>query len=172
MKIMNKKGLTILELVISIAFISLIVLLLIKIFFSIDKLNTGDYARDDEIKRVEIIKNIESDFLELKLNGLNINKSASETSISFKYEDSFKELKITNNKITYDNIAYVLESSNATYSLCPLYNFRELDSNYYLLEITIPVLINNKNTSLNDDIVLTYIGLKNDKSSFIKNFKC
>ena len=57
---MNKKGVTILELLISITLISIVVLLLIKVIFSLDNINNDKtYASNDEISRTELIKNIE-----------------------------------------------------------------------------------------------------------------
>lgn len=170
--IMNKKGVTILELLISISLISVVILLLIKVMFSLDKINNDDtYASNDEISRTEIIKNIENDFLKLKLQGLEIKKSDN-TIISFIYENETKELRLEENKITYNNESKSLESKNATYDLCPKYEYTDIDDNYYLITINIAVLINNENTTENDDIVLTYLGLKNAFNNYTLNYNC
>lgn len=169
---MNKKGVTILELLISISLISVVILLLIKVMFSLDKINNDDtYASNDEISRTEIIKNIENDFLKLKLQGLEIKKSDN-TIISFIYENEIKELRLEKNKITYNNESKSLESKNATYDLCPKYEYTDIDDNYYLITINIAVLINNENTTENDDIVLTYLGLKNAFNNYTLNYNC
>ena len=95
---MNKKGVTILELLISITLISIVILLLIKVIFSLDNINNDKtYASNDEISRTELIKNIESDFLKLKLEGLEIKKEEN-TTIKFYYESTYKELKIEKDK--------------------------------------------------------------------------
>lgn len=170
--IMNKKGVTILELLISISLISVVILLLIKVMFSLDKINNDDtYASNDEISRTEIIKNIENDFLKLKLQGLEIKKDEN-TIISFIYENETKELRLEENKITYNNESKSLESKNATYDLCPKYEYTDIDDNYYLITINIAVLINNENTTENDDIVLTYLGLKNAFNNYPLNYNC
>ena len=146
---MNKKGVTILELLISITLVSIVILLLIKVIFSLNNINNDkSYASNDEISRTELIKNIESDFLKLKLEGLEIRKEENAT-IKFYYESTYKELKIEKDKITYNNETKTLESSNATYDLCTSYEYVSLDDNYYLIKINIPVLINNKNTPKN-----------------------
>lgn len=169
---MNKKGVTILELLISISLISVVILLLIKVMFSLDKINNDDtYASNDEISRTEIIKNIENDFLKLKLQGLEIKKDEN-TIISFIYENETKELRLEENKITYNNESKSLESKNATYDLCPKYEYTDIDDNYYLITINIAVLINNENTTENDDIVLTYLGLKNAFNNYPLNYNC
>lgn len=170
--IMNKKGVTILELLISISLISVVILLLIKVMFSLDRINNDDtYASNDEISRTEIIKNIENDFLKLKLQGLEIRKDEN-TIISFIYESETKELRLEKNKITYNNESKSLESKNATYDLCPKYEYTDIDDNYYLITINIAVLINNENTTENDDIVLTYLGLKNAFNNYPLNYNC
>ena len=169
---MNKKGVTILELLISITLISIVILLLIKVIFSLDNINNDKtYASNDEISRTELIKNIESDFLKLKLEGLEIRKEENIT-IKFYYENTYKELKIAKDKITYNNETKTLESSNATYDLCPSYEYISLDDNYYLIKINIPVLINNENTRVEDDINLTYIGLKKESNNYPLNYVC
>lgn len=169
---MNKKGVTILELLISITLISIVILLLIKVIFSLNNINNDkSYASNDEISRTELIKNIESDFLKLKLEGLEIRKEENAT-IKFYYESTYKELKIEKDKITYNNETKTLESSNATYDLCPSYEYISLDDNYYLIKINIPVLINNKNTRVEDDINLTYIGLKKESNNYPLSYVC
>lgn len=169
---MNKKGVTILELLISITLVSIVILLLIKVIFSLDNINNDkSYASNDEISRTELIKNIESDFLKLKLEGLEIRKEENIT-IKFYYENTYKELKIAKDKITYNNETKTLESSNATYDLCPSYEYISLDDNYYLIKINIPVLINNENTRVEDDINLTYIGLKKESNNYPLNYVC
>ena len=57
---MNKKGFTILELLISIALISVVLLLLLRVMMALEAINHDkSYASDDEISRTKIIKNIE-----------------------------------------------------------------------------------------------------------------
>lgn len=168
----NKKGVTILELLISISVISIVILLLIKVMFSLTKINNSDtYASSDEIGRTEIIKNIESDFLKLKLNGFTISNTNNLT-INFTYENETKKLVVEDRTLTYDNETYTLESNNATYNLCPTIIFEDLENDYYLLKVIIPVLIKNENTTENDDIILTYLGLKNEFTNYQKEFTC
>lgn len=170
---MNKKGVTILELLISISLISIIILMLVKVMFSLDNINNSKtYASSDEISRTEIIKTIESDFLKLKLKGLTINENSEETIFHFLYENQNKDLIIKNNELTYDNLKYPLKSPNATYSLCPSYKYLTLENNYYYLDINIPVLLNNENTTKNDDLNLSYLGLKKEDNSFPKEYSC
>lgn len=166
---MNKKGVTILELLISISLISIVMLLLIQVMVSLEKINNDtSYASSDEINRTEIIKDIETEFLNKKLNGLKIDNST----ITFSFKDNtLKDLKIDNNKLIY-NETYTLKSKNATYDKCIKYLYQELDEDYYLVTISIPVLIDNKNTTAIDDINLSYIGLKDETTFYPPNYTC
>lgn len=170
---MNKKGVTILELLISISMLSVIILLLIKVMFSLENINNDKtYASSDEISRTEIIKNIESDFLNLKLNGLSILENTNETKITFNFVNDTKELIIKTKELVYDNNIYSLKSDNASYKKCVEYKYLSLENNYYYITLTIPILIDGINTTENDDITLTYIGLKKDNSNYPEIFSC
>lgn len=166
---MDRKGVTIFELLISILLISVVIILLLKVMFSLEAINNDKtYASSDEISRTEIIKRIESDFLNLKLNGISIE----EKRIIFYYEDTSKILTINSDKLVYDNESYPLNSENALYSLCTHYTYQLLENDYYLININIPVLIDGKNSTTNDDITLTYIGLLNENSNFLTSYVC
>ena len=79
---MNKKGITIIELLLSISIISIIVLLLIRASLSFKNIEESNkYASNDEIARTEIIKEIESDFLKMHLIGLDIIENNNSTTI-------------------------------------------------------------------------------------------
>ncbi len=166
---MNKKGITIIEVLVSISLVSIIVLLLLNVILSLNKINNDDsYASQDEIDRSEIIKLIEDDFLALKLNGLTIE----ENKITFNYLDSTKKLIIFKDKIVYDNKEYPLESPKATYDSCFSYHYTQIDDNYYLITIDIPVLIDNVNTTKIDDLSLSYLALKNEFNNYPSNYTC
>ncbi len=169
---MNKRGVTLLELLLSISLISIVLLLLLKVMMSLDNINNNkNYASSDEIQRTEIIKVIEEDFLSREINGLEINTSNNKTVIKFIYNDFAENLELTNTSITYKD-TYVLKSKNASYYLCPSYEYTDLDNDYYFVKIVIPVLINGENTTSDDDIVLSFLGLKNATSAYPSSFIC
>ena len=69
---MNKKGVTILEILISVSLISIVILLLLKVMLSLDNINNDKtYASSDEIRRTTIIKNIENIILFLLKTSIN-----------------------------------------------------------------------------------------------------
>ena len=169
---MNKRGFTILELLISILLISIVLLLLLRVMMSLETINHDtSYASDDEIARAEIIRNVESDFLEYHLNGLEIVKGSDRTTLLFMMDEE-KRLVIKNDSITYDDEVYTLKSSWASYSLCVNYEYFDLENDYYLVKIVIPVLIDGKNNTRRDDLELTFLGLKNELTSFDNNYAC
>lgn len=169
---MNKKGVTILELLISISLISVVILLLLKVMVSLENINNDTtYASSDEIKRTEIIKEIESELLNKKLNGLNILESKNATKIIFMFDDESKELIIEDQKLTF-NDSYTLKTKNASYSKCVDYHYTQLENNYYYVSIIIPVLINGVNTKEIDDITITYLGQINENTSYLLNYTC
>ena len=99
-----KRGFTILELLISIALISIVLLLLLRVMMSLEVINHDtSYASDDEIGRTEIIKNIEENFLEYHLNGMNIQKKEEKTVITFQM-DEVKVLEIASKQLTFDGV--------------------------------------------------------------------
>lgn len=160
---MNKKGITLIEVLISISLVAIVSLLLIKVIFSLNNINNNaNYASEDEISRAQIIKIIEQDFLNLKLKDITITKKENSAIIVFKYENESKELIVENNSITYNLERHSLNTKNATYSLNVDYRKAPIDEHYYLINLTIPVLINEENTSNIDDLNLTYIGLNKD----------
>ena len=167
-----KRGFTILELLISTALISIVLLLLLRVMMSLEVINHDtSYASDDEIGRTEIIKNIEENFLEYHSKGMNIQKKEEKTVITFQM-DEVKVLEIALKQLTFDGEVYSLNSKNAKYSTCIVYEYSDLENDYYLVRFTIPVLIDGVNTTSRDDLVFTYVGLKNEFTSYPVSYSC
>lgn len=169
---MNHKGFTILELLISIALISVVLLLLLKVMMSLEVINHDtSYASDDEIARTEMIKKIEQDFLDYHLNGLTIKKENDSLIIELQL-DELKRITVTSNSIMYDDEEYFLKSKNASNDLCLDYEYMDLEQDYYLLTFSIPVLIEGVNTTKQDDLTFTYLGMKNENTSYPSTYTC
>ena len=167
---MNKRGFTILELLISIALISVVLLLLLRVMMSLEVINHDpSYASDDEIARTEMIENIESDFLDNHLNGLEIKKEENQVILHL-FMDVEKEIVVSSDRITYDDEVYALKSANATYDTCILYTYMDLENDYYFVKIVIPVLIDGKNTTSHDDLEFIYLGLKRENTSYPSSY--
>ena len=139
-----------------------------------------NYITDDEeicatcrpqIQIISHTKKIETDFLDLQLNGLSIHQNSDETVLTFMMEEE-KELVISSREITYDDEVYALKSSNASYDVCVEYKYQDLDDDYYLVMFTIPVLIDGVNTTNNDDLTFIYLGLKNEFTNYLDVYPC
>ena len=169
---MSRRGFTILELLISIALISVVLLLLLRVMISLEVVNHDtSYASDDEIGRTEIIKNVEESFLDNHLNGITIRNDGDKTIITFMMDEE-KTLEVSSKTLEFDGEVYTLNSSNATYDTCIDYEYEALENDYYLITFTIPVLIDGVNTTSRDDLIFTYIGLENENTSYLLNYAC
>ena len=159
---MNKKGFTLIELLASLVLVSVIILLLMRVIFSLNMINNSTtYLSSDEINRIEIIKLIEHDINTLKLKDIEIEENSDFTNIIFKYENDTKTLKVLTNSLEYNNEVYPLETNHSAYNLKPILNKSQIDANYTYLELRIETLIDNNNSSLNDDIIINYLGFTN-----------
>ncbi len=169
---MNRRGFTILELLISIALVSIVLLLLLKVMTSLEVINHDtSYASEDEITRTEIIKKIEQDFLDYHLNGLEIKKEQDTLIIDLQL-DELKQIIVSSSGIIYDDENYLLKSKNATYDLCVYYKYTELENDYYLITLVIPVLIDGVNTTDHDDLTFTYLGIKKENTNYPTSYAC
>ncbi len=171
--ILNKKGVTILELLISITLVGVVVLLLLRLTISLGNINNDTtYASSDEINRTTIIKNIETELLKRKLKGLEII-TVNELKIKWMMEDNTEETLIVREKeLEFKGEVYPLESKEATYQLCPSYSYTLIDNDYYEVNITIPVLIKGVNTTEKDDIVIDYLALIKEGNNYPDSYVC
>ena len=139
---MNNKGLTLIEILVSIALIAII---LVFIFTLLADLKNEDYLSSskgiDGLNRTEVIHLIENDFIERNLSRMEQNNCGNDLCLTFYFADGgSKSLKVYEKYIVYDNERWTLESGNfivANTHYCKLSNFNE--SGYYLFELSIPM---------------------------------
>ena len=174
MKILSKKGSTLLELVISIALISIVLVFLMKLLVDLNNTETNNvYAKDNQINRAEIIRTIEndgstSDNLKIKFTFKN-NKTSSinATENKFTYKDTNNNTRswtMDGGKL-YTYKAYLNYSEDA---------IEDVINRTYTLQINIQVHTTNDknkfgNNNLLDDILISYIGKYSD---FNTNVSC
>lgn len=170
---MNKRGMTLLELLISITIVSIVVLLMVRVMFSLDSINNSkDYASGDSLTRTQIIKRIQNDFLDWGLKGINVEKEGEKTVINFMFDDREKKLEVYDDYLVYDNEVYKLQSKKASYDKCIDYQYTRIDDDYYMVSLNIRVKVNGDDKTKNDDITLTHLGFKGDDNSFMESYKC
>lgn len=111
---LNKKGMTLLEIVISIALISVVMLFLFSLLNDIQyESKHTSYAKDFLVSRATIIKDVEEDILNNNItNVMQVNVDANKTTLNFFVgsNPSNMNLEVESKKITYKNAAGEKES--------------------------------------------------------------
>lgn len=111
---LNKKGMTLLEIVISIALISVVMLFLFSLLNDIQyESKHTSYAKDFLVSRATIIKDVQEDILNNNItNVMQVNVDANKTTLNFFVgsNPSNMNLEVESKKITYKNAAGEKES--------------------------------------------------------------
>ena len=156
----KSKGTTLIEIMVSLALISIVLIFVFNILADLkseDRESTR--GAEDSIKRASYTRIIQNDFIMNQLSGVS-NCGSSSNTLCFKFsfkKSGEKQLKITENKVIYDNEQWTLESSkyNLDKSKTKFCYFPTGGSNDHLLKIIIPTNL-NPNLSRKLDIELTY----------------
>lgn len=184
MKKLNKKGSTLLELVISIALISIILVFLMRLLVDLNNTETNNvYAKDNQINRAEIIRMIENDLNNNVITNISSDGSTSDNlKIKFTFKDNkTSSIDATENKFTYkssgnstrtwtmDGGKIYTKKANVDYSEDTI---NDVNKRIYTLQIDIEVhTTNDKNkfgsNNLIDDILISYIGKYQDYNKHI-----
>ena len=170
---MNKKGTTIVELIISLALISVVLLFMMKLLIDINNSNINDsYAKNNQFNRVEIIKTIQNDLKNKRIVDVTHTNTSNSVTINFIFKDNTKSI-IT---LRSDTITYYIESSNLTRRWemkdCTVYlpiiqfDFLKDSRNFsFVLNIQIDTINDFNNELYNnhvDDITISYFGYSSD----------
>ncbi len=175
---MNKRGITLVEFIVSIALISIVLLFLFNLLLDVQySSKNGDFAIDNQLNRASILRNVMDDFNNLGLVGLSEgNQSENHLELIFHFQDgSEKKLQVEEKKIKYGDETWSMKSKNShtTYQVrCIPYEYISKDntcnesecSDYFSIHFQIPVIINNKNENIIDDLDFFYVGENNDIS--------
>ena len=177
----NKRGFTMVELMVSIAIIAVFMVFLVRLLIDVKYDSTNElYNTDNQINRAEIIKTIQEDWLDKELYNLKYSggiielyeNATDKAEISFSgtrkdgqyihYKDTdgkkYKWKVERNNKETY------IETDEIPYKIIKNINDENEEiTNDYFVEINIPIIIDNSdlrknNDSKMDNIVLTFYG--------------
>lgn len=112
---LNKKGMTLLEIVISIALISVVMLFLFSLLNDIQyESKHSSYAKDFLVSRATIIKDVQEDILNNNITNVGqVNADANKTTLNFEMGNGTytgMNLEVESKKITYKNAAGEKES--------------------------------------------------------------
>lgn len=179
---LNNKGITLVELIVSIALISIVIMFLFRLLVDVRYSDSSiDYNRANQQKRAIILKTLQEDFLENKLIGLQdvTIPNTEELILNFTYADyTTGKLIVQSDSITYsfDNREvekWTLEKENESTKFdihCVKYSsggFSEQEnaSPFFYIKFTIPVVTNLKSNNYIDDLEFFYLGKKQDITS-------
>ena len=173
---MNNKGSTLLELIISIALISVILVFMVRLLVDLNDSETNNkYAKKNQVIRAEILRTIENDLQTKTLIDIRDNSTTSNLIVTFKFEDNKESsINVLKDKLTYKNTdgktrTWTLKEGYFDITQVPV-DFNQ-DENIYSLIIYIPVYTTNEfntknNNNLLDDILVSYIGRTEDLNTF------
>lgn len=185
MNIGNQKGSSLLELIISIALISVVLIFMMRLLVDLNNKETNStFAKDNQIIRAEIIKEIESDLGEKAIIDLTDEGSSTEQlNIKFMFSDqSSSNIIVTEDKLSYTNSSgktrnWSMKNCNLDFQKSQVKYVKDSGTNpkIYTLVINIFVYTNNEqnsasNNNLQDDITLSYVGSLKDFNK--DNFNC
>lgn len=173
---MNNKGSTLLELIISIALISVILVFMVRLLVDLNDSETKNkYAKKNQVIRAEILRTIENDLQNKIITNIRDNSTTSNLIITFKFDGNKESnINVLKDKLTYKNTAgktrtWTLKEGYFDITQSPV-DFNQ-DENIYSLIIDIPVYTTNEfntknNNNLLDDILVSYIGRTKDLNTF------
>lgn len=179
---MKNRGITLVELIISISLISIVVLFLFSLLVDVRYGNNKvDYSRDNQQKRALIIKRVQDDFLDYGLIGLNDTGSTSTIlKINFTFGSSKTGiLTVTSDSVTYKDAdgqteKWLLEKEkeNMKYNVrCVQYAKTgfNLEGEFFSIWFKIPLVVKTNSKNVIDDLEFSYIGKKNsvNDASFV-----
>jgi len=185
---LNKKGTSLMELIISIALISVILVFIMRLLVDLNNMETNnDYAKNNQLIRAEIIRAIENDLNTKTITDIDdIGSSRSNLIINFTFkEGSSSSITATENTLEYTNSngelrrwtleeGHIFTESAKVYFSPEVIGEGDLVNRIYTLLIDIEIhTTNDKNTTGDnnplDDILLNYIGKQVD---YNKNITC
>lgn len=173
---MNNKGSTLLELIISIALISVILVFMVRLLVDLNDSETNNkYAKKNQVIRAEILRTIENDLQNKIITNIRDNSTTSNLIITFKFDGNKESnINVLKDKLTYKNTdgktrTWTLKEGYFDITQSPV-DFNQ-DENIYSLIIDIPVYTTNEfntknNNNLLDDILVSYIGRTKDLNTF------
>ena len=176
---MNKRGVTLVEIVISVALISVVMLFLFRLLTDMQyERDHASYAKSNQQVRASVIEHIQEDFQNLGLK--SVTRSNDKKSIVFTFQNNVtKTLTLTEHSLKYaDEEAWELQKDNDDTKIdianieitkfFPAASCNDLSSagncsTYASYRVIIPI-VTGLNTNVIDDIEFFYIGLASKMS--------
>ena len=170
---MNNKGTSLVEVIISIALISVVLMFMIKLLIDLNNTETNnDYAKDNQIIRAEIIRTIENDIRTKEIKSISSDKSTSKNLVlEFTFTDNkTATIDCQNSTLLYKTSQgaerkWTMEQGNIYINKADVYyQFPDSStSGIYVLQIDIEIHTSNENNKVGnnntlDDIIISHVG--------------
>lgn len=174
----NNRGITLLELMVSISLISIIVLFLFALLVDVKNAdNRRDFDRENQQNRALILKTIQTEFLERELIGLrDLGSDSNHLKLTFTYnDDSEGILEVYKDSVSYKdgngNIEkWPLKKGNSTtyYNVsCVSYLYKNSGA-FFSIKISIPLVVQKSNKNAIDDLEFFYLSyIKSDMKPLV-----
>lgn len=168
---MNNKGITLVELMVSIVLISIV---MVFIFALLLDMKNEDYLSssksEDALNRSEIIHLIENDFINYKLSRVSQTSCPSGAKFCLRfdfYNNGSKNLIFFDNHLVYDNEVFYIsvgsfEVENSKFC------YTQTDSNYAYFSLTVPIT-HDATVKRKTSIDLSYLSTKSDSIFSVSN---
>lgn len=163
----NNKGITLIELIISVSLISVVLVFLFQMFVDVRYSdNRTNYSRVNQQNRAIIIKTVQDDFLNYKLTGLTSEGSTSSKFVikfSFGSSPSTSTLTVTSDTVTYTSVdsqteKWTIPSGSGKYNVqCVKYNIAAF-GDFFSIWFRIPLTFKKNSPNVIDDLEFSYIG--------------
>lgn len=175
--IKNNKGITLVELIVSIALISIVIMFLFRLLVDVRyNENNMDFNRKNQQTRAIILKNIQTDFLERKLVKIKDNSNENQFILNITYADrTTGNLVVESDSLTYTNAAgtekWNLEKEKesthfgihcVTYTTSLSDTTLKSEGDFFYVKFIIPVIVNANKKNYIDDLEFFYVGEKKD----------
>lgn len=158
---LNKKGMTLVELIISIALISIVLGFLFKVILDVKyERDNPNYAVNNQINRSEIIKTIQEDVLKLNLTKVDFLSLSKKVRLKFS-TGGYRIIEISDNNKSLKY--YGSDFEKRTWNIVDdNYEFGEIKYEYFngdnsfVLSLVIPIenSINNESLTIDDIMIL------------------
>lgn len=176
---LNNKGNSLIELIISIALMSVVLVSMVRLLVDLNNTNTNnDYAKNNQIIRSEILRVIENDLNNNKLSNITDRSTKDNLNFTMEFQDKNATIKATKDKLTYTssdgNIRTWTMEDASIYTNKAKVKFSKDDNNQiFTLQIDIEIHTQNDNNTVSnnnllDDILISYYGHISDlKNGFL-----
>lgn len=172
----NKQGITLVEFIVSIALVGMVLIFLFNLLLDVQYASkNGSYAKENQLNRASIVKNILDDWANLGLVGIREGgNSTSHIELFFRFRNgSEKRLLVESKSVIYGDERFSLKSSNtnAAYQVrCIPYQYispsrscqNGICSDYFSVHLRIPVTMGSEVENTMDDLDFFYVGKVTD----------